>query len=543
MVPNGRGLDLRTPFDPGFVEWVKSVPGREWDKDRKVWSIPPHGMRDMVVWAARSGHRIVCTTDVQNAFLQSERRRRDLVHLKQAFDSDLGVPSATPLFPYQRADVKYLIEATRGAGGALNASDMGTGKTITALSTIVLTSAFPALVLCPAGLKYTWQRQAATHFPDLKTTVVDEDADLRPGQWGAPDVVIANYELLLRDVPPRLRQWNIVVADEARKLKSHRAKTSEAVKRLDRRASLALSGTPIENRLEELHSIMDFVQPGLLGAGWWFVKQHTLYDPKTGYPIGYKDIEIIRERIAPYYIRRTKKQVLPQLPGKLPPINVEISLSKTERAVYVAIRDQVESFIKENPRLDTNEIVVILLRLRQCVDGLALVGEGSESSKLDMLDDLLSEAGDRKVVVFSTFAEAVKLIHDRFGGHMLTGKSSPKEKERIITEFAGDSVQLLACTDALAFGHDLTMADIMVHYDQPWNPAIKEQREDRTYRIGQRNALTVVNFIARKTVDEYILRIIHRKLKVAQAVFDIGDIHGTRHLNRTDVLAVLRGED
>lgn len=552
LLPSG-SLSVRFPYDPRAVEIVKTVPGRRWYPNEKYWSIPRTSLRTFRDTAVRQNIGVVLSERVKQAFALGVERKSELEAAKSD-TSPIDLPTPTQAYPYQFAGIRFAKHALHNFHGALIADDMGLGKTFQALAVLALHEKVrEVLVLCPATLKYVWASEIETHFPQISYTVIGDYVPAARGgrraptpqeralQWQEPTrVKIANYDLLLRDMAPRAQSWDLVIADECTFLKTYNAKRTKRAKALRRRYTLALSGIPLENRLEELHSVMDFVIPGLLGPGWLFLEEHGVRNG-WGQVIGYRGIEKVRQRIGPYYIRRRKAEVLKELPDKTYS-DVSLELSKEEWALYAGISAQIKNTIEENDKLTVTNILVMLLRLKQVLaDARLLDVDGVPSTKVAALRDLVEEAGgEHQIVVFTQFAQFARLLAAEFGAPLIEGDVSMPDRQRIVEEFQAGQHPVLISTDAGAYGITLTAADIVVHMDQPWNPAKLRQREDRLHRIGQRNAVQVVSMIARRTVDEKVRGILHRKLVLIAAVLneELPELQGA-NISKADLMEML----
>lgn len=549
-------LVVRFPYDERALALIKAVPGRKYSKEGRFWRIPSKGLRALQVQAARRGLNVVVLEAVARAQTQGQRDKRQLKALKELDDADFELPTETEARPYQRAGIRFLQIALRKFKGVLLADDMGLGKTFQALSVIVLSKLSTVLVLAPATVKWVWADEIEKHYPDMSYVVIHGPADQRRLQWEAKaQVFIVNYELMIpRKVDGEIvitpetmvrldTAWDLIVCDEATKLKNYKTLTAQTVKALDRRYSMGLSGAPIENRLEELHSIMDFAVPGLLGAGWLFFQEHCVTDPRIpGRVVGYRGIEQVKKTIAPHYLRRIKGDVLKELPPKTFS-NVMLEMADDEWAVYDAIRLQIKAMVKENPKLRVANILTEILRLKQCTNDVRLVGEQAKTStKIEALSDLLEASEGHKVVAFTQFAEFARIVHETFGGLLLEGSTPLTRRRHLIASFQAGDDQLFVSTEAGAYGITLTAADIVVHLDQPWNPARLSQREDRLHRLGQLKNVQVVNFICRRTVDEFVRTIIHRKRALINAVFDEEADVIEENVSKADILALLGGD-
>lgn len=434
----------------------------------------------------------------------------------------------------------------------LIADEMGLGKSFQALSHVAMASLSQVLILCPNSLKHNWADELAKHYGQITYTIVGSIYDEakgrwrnaspaeRAGQWAeASQVKIANYDLLTRDTGPALRQWDLVIADECTYLKSYKAARTKAAKKLRRKHSLGLSGAPVENNLEELHSIMDFCMPGLLGNYWTFRQQHMIVDHWGGVR-GYKGLEQVKSRIKPHYLRRLKKDVLTDLPEKYyNPARVEMSAK--EWALYDSIEDEILADIKDNPKLNVSNILTKMLRLKQLTSCMALLGEEGPWSKINALDEILEASAGHKIVAFTFFEELVRLLVDRYDCPFISGKVNSADRQQTIRDFQTSDAPLLVSTDAGAYGLTITSADIIVHIDQLWNPAKMLQREDRLHRIGQKNAVQVVNLLVKDTVDERVREILHTKQRLADWMLDEENPQFEQELiAKHDLLGMLR---
>jgi SNF2 family DNA or RNA helicase len=546
LLPSG-ALRLGFPYDPYLVNLIRQLPGRRWHAEQKFWELPRPSFRSLRELSAGAGVGLAVSERVARAFALGQERQGELVAAK-ADETPFALPIAASTTPhgYQYAGIRFVRHALRNFHGALIADDMGLGKTMMALSVVAVSERLTSvLVLCPSSLKYVWASEIEKHYPQLSYTVINGSAAARREQWAAPATVkIANYELLLRDVEIKLAAWDLVVADEITFLKNYKAKRTRAAKKLRARYRLGLSGIPLENRLEELHSVMDWVIPGLLGPGWLFVQEHVVRN-QWGVVLGYRGIEKVKERIAPYFIRRRKEDVLTELPPKVY-TDVDIELSDAEWRVYDAIVRQIKDKIAENPKLSALNILTELLRLKQVTADARLVDEeGVPSSKVAALRDIIEGSGDRQIVVFTQFAQFARLLAKDFtGAALIAGSVKPQERQKVIEAFQRGEHRLLISTDAGAYGITLTAADVVIMLDMPWTPARLRQREDRLHRIGQTASVQVINLIARRTVDEKVRRILHKKNDLIRAVLDeeAPDADAIQ-VTRGDVMRLLSDEE
>ena len=547
LLPNG-SLAVSFPYDLTALQVVRSVPGRRWHKDNKFWEVPRTSLKALSAQAARVGIGVALSERVRQALNLGRERQQKLLAVKTDV-TPLQLPTNTNPYAFQYAGIRFAKYALHSFHGALIGDCMGLGKSFEALSLVVLHEKLSkVLILCPATLKYTWAGQIDEHYPQLSYTIIDGSPEQRSEQWAAPSrIKIANYELLVpghdrnctgsnaekrkaghkcncqalsKDIDLRLQEWDLVIADElAAYLKSFKAQRTKRAKKIRRKYTLGLSGIFLENNLDELHSVIDFIIPGLLGPGYLFHEQHVVRN-QWGVTIGWRGIEDIKQRIAPYYIRRTKNEVLSELPPKVYN-DVLIEMSAAEWELYDDIRNQIREKIKDNPKLTISNILTELLRLKQAAcDPRLLDVEGIESSKLAAVRDIMAAAGEHKVVLYTFFAQLAKLLAAELTAPLIAGGVAIKDRAKIIAEFQAGQYPCLVSTDAGAYGITLTAADIIIHVDLPWNPAKMRQREDRLHRIGQKGSVQVVSLICRRTVDEKIRGILHRKLQLVKSVLD-----------------------
>ena len=514
-------LSVAFPYDPFAVKFIRAIPGRQWNKTKKYWTIPRTSLRTLQEQAGRKGIGVALSDTVRTALNLGKERSIKLLAAKSD-QSPFPLTTSTIPYPFQYAGINYIRYALHHFKGALLGDDQGLGKTFEALSIVAMHDKISSvLVLCPATLKYTWADEIDLHYPQLSYTVIDGNAKKRREQWAEEGrIKIANYELLLRDAELKIITWDLVIADEVgTMLKNYKAQRTKRSKKLKRRYTLALSGIPLENNLQELHSVMDFVIPGLLGPGWLFVQQHVIKD-YWGNPIGYRGLDQVKKRIAPYYIRRTKKEVLPDLPDKIYN-DVKIEMTDEEWGLYAIIQEQIREKIKDNPKLAVANILTELLRLKQVVNDARLVDvENIPSSKVATIRDIVDASEGHQIVLFTQFSKFADILGEEFDAPIIQGSVTPERRHEIIREFQDGMHSVLVSTDAGAYGITLTAADIIVHMDASYNPAKMRQREDRLHRIGQEGSVQVVSLICKRTVDEKVRSILHKKLDLIKIILD-----------------------
>ena len=473
-------------------------------------------------------------------------------------DADIDVPAGleATLRGYQEDGFRWLGTLERLGFGGILADDMGLGKTLQVIAHVLAQKETGrggcTLVVCPASLVYNWMSEISRFAPGLAAVAVLGTKAARRvligGHEGA-DILVTSYDLLRRDVeeyaPLHLSR---VVLDEAQYIKNPRAQVTRAVKCLDADVRLALTGTPIENRLAELWSIFDFLMPGYLGTRDQFAKRYE-GPVEAGEHDGRR---LLRCAIGPFVLRRLKSEVLADLPEKTESV-VYSQMSPRQRKLYLATQDrlalQVQHMDKGGPRgPERLKVLAELTRLRQicCDPRLCLDGYEGGSAKLETCLELVSQARDagHRVLVFSQFASMLDLIGQRLSAahvtwFQLTGRTSKEARERLVRRFqAGEADVFLVSLKAGGVGLNLTAADVVIHYDPWWNVAAQDQATDRAYRIGQRRDVSVMRLVVEGTVEEKIVRMQEAKRDLAASVLDGEEVRSLL-LTRDDLLALL----
>jgi len=450
------------------------------------------------------------------------------------------------LRPYQKEGLDWLQHLrAHGLGGFL-ADDMGLGKTAQTIAHLVFEHAAgrldrPALIVVPTSLITNWTAELTKFAPHLKTMVLHGlDRHERRQTLDGIHVVIITYTLIARDVAEmRALPWHVVVLDEAQAIKSPAAKATRAVCLLDSRHRLCLSGTPIENNLEELWSQFAFLMPGLLGDRQGFTKRfRTPIEKKRD---DTRRVQLVR-RIKPFILRRTKSEVATELPPKHTILR-RITLAPDQRELYETIRVTLHERVREQVAersLAQSRIIVLdaLLKLRQVCCDPRLVKLPSarlveSSSKLEDLLEMVSEMipEGRRILLFSQFTSMLDLIKPRMveaGIPFVELRGDTRDRAEPVRAFqAGEVPLFLISLKAGGRGLNLTAADTVIHYDPWWNPAVENQASDRAHRIGQTKSVFVYKLIGADTVEERILELQERKAELANITFTEGsDLSG-----------------
>lgn len=486
------------------------------------------------------GHELRCYDDVMEfiASRQDADHRRTLVD--NAFPDGIDSPvfdsliKAT-LYPYQREGILFSARA----GRSLLADDMGLGKTVQGIGIAeVMARLFgvtKVLVISPTSLKHQWKSEIET-FTDRTAVVIEGLTPQRRELYRSDSFFkLVNYELIYRDAE-LIEAWapDLIILDEAQRIKNWQTRTAQAVKRLESSFALVLTGTPLENRIEELHSIMEFVDRHHLGPLYRFVHAHRLTD-QVGKVIGYKDLDKIRGSLSGIMMRRKKSEVLKQLPERIDK-NFFVPMTPEQAEIHQDYADMVARLVFKWRRFhflseaDSLRLRIALAKMRMVSDNTYLVDKKTvHGPKIEELETLLNELvieGGEKVVIFSQWLlmnELVEGVLERLGiGHVhLNGSVPSKDRKHLMSRFKSDpTCKVFLSTDAGGVGLNLQSGSVVINLDIPWNPAILEQRIARVHRMGQKKSVQVINFISRNSIEEKILDLLRFKKAVFAGALD-----------------------
>jgi superfamily II DNA or RNA helicase len=442
-------------------------------------------------------------------------------------------PLTETLREYQLAGFDWLTRLAANHLGGILADEMGLGKTVQTLAFLrAHQGGGPALVVCPTSLVTNWENEARKFTPELKTLALEgADRAARFKSIANVDIVITSYALLRRDIDT-LREINFstAVLDEAQHIKNPETQNAQAAYALRARHRFVLTGTPMENSVRDLWSIMNFALPGYLGNRSDFRERYELPIARGSAPEVQRRLS---RRLQPFLLRRRKRDVAKDLPEKIEQV-VLSSLTSHQRAAYDALLREIQQGLggssqNVNAGAQRMKMLTGLLRLRQVCCDLRLVGIDKEetSAKLDLLDELLEEAidGEHRVLVFSQFVSMLHLVRERLEKLEIPFcylDGSTKQRQEIVDRFQSDSAipVFLISLKAGGVGLNLSAADTVIHFDPWWNPAVEAQATDRAHRIGQTRVVTAYKLITRDTVEEKILRLQEKKRAAIDAAID-----------------------
>ncbi|MFW8601177.1 SNF2-related protein [Desulfobacterota bacterium M19] len=438
------------------------------------------------------------------------------------------------LYPYQIEGTAFLA----GTGRALLADDMGLGKTLQAISAAVWLRQYEdvkrTLIICPASLKQQWAREIA-RFTDLTTQVVQGPPAERGVQYRRDcDFFIINYELVRRDlsvINETLRP-DLIILDEAQRIKNWRTQIASAVKLIPSRYAFVLSGTPLENRLEELYSLMQVVDPGILGPLWRYMMDFHVTDER-GKVLGYRNLSILRQRLVPVMLRRDRHLVSKQLPDRIEQ-RLDVELTGKQRELHDSAMNSagiLAKIARHRPLTpsEQNRLMAALQQARMACDAAGLVDKETEGSpKIDELADILSEVclqSGLKAVVFSQWKLMTEMVESRLrrlkiGYVCLHGGVPTAKRGALMDSFRDDdSIQVFLSTDAGGVGLNLQSGSVLINLDVPWNPAVLEQRNGRVHRLGQTRKVQIITMVAADSYEEQVFSLVRNKQNLFDNVF------------------------
>ncbi|MCK1741903.1 DEAD/DEAH box helicase [Bradyrhizobium sp. 139] len=502
---------------------------------------------EFVDMVSKSGHELRAYDDALDfvaGLRDSDRRAAKLRRLfpRGAADPRLKKLLKTPLYPYQAEGALFAVRA----GRALIGDDMGLGKTIQAIAaTEILSRHFGVsrvLVICPTSLKYQWQSEMARFLGRRNgrgVRVIGGTRAQRQKDYALEDFCkITNYEKLQSDLD-LIAAWSpdLVVVDEAQRVKNWNTIAARALKRIDSPYAIVLTGTPLENKLEELVSIVQFIDQHRLGPTWKLLHDHQVKD-EGGRVTGYRGLDRIGQTLAPVMIRRRKSEVLRQLPSRTDQ-NVLVPMTEPQMVLHKENADVVAQIVQRWRKTkflsdkDQRRLTCALQNMRMSCNSTYLLDKetdhGVKADELAALLDQLFTAPEAKAVVFSQWRRShdivIRRLEARGIGYVSFHGGVPAEKRpELVQRFRDDpACRVFLSTDAGSTGLNLQHASILVNMDLPWNPAVLEQRIARIHRLGQAQPVQIVNFVAKGAIEEGMLSVLAFKRSLSEGILDGGN--------------------
>ena len=486
---------------------------------------------------------------------------RELVkNFKTIKDSDFSVPASLKkiMRNYQVYGYKWMRTLAGVGFSGILADDMGLGKTLQMISVLLadkLEHAVPhtSLIVCPASLVYNWQEELQRFAPELKTVPVAGTAAVRKDiieDWQSWDVMITSYDLLKRDISHyEDKAFFYHVLDEAQFIKNPKAGVSKAVKVIHSNHRMALTGTPIENRLSELWSIFDFLMPGFL---YDYAEFHNRYENPITKDKDEEAAGRLKRMVGPFILRRLKGDVLKDLPEKIEEVRYA-KFDTEQQHLYDAQVAHMTSMLESgelSSGKDKIRILAELTKIRQlcCDPSLILENYAGGSAKREAVLDLIRSAmdGGHRMLVFSQFTSMLELLEEdlkkeNISYYKITGSTPKEERIRLVHAFNENSTPVfLISLKAGGTGLNLVGADMVIHYDPWWNLAAQNQATDRAHRIGQKHKVSVFKLIAKNTIEEKILKLQEAKKDLADAIIS-GEGESLTSLTAEELVELLQG--
>lgn len=454
---------------------------------------------------------------------------------------DLDGALKVQLFPFQEEGVKFAARA----GRSLIADDMGLGKTIQAIAVAEIYKRVletnRVLIICPTSLKYQWKSEIE-RFTKSSVKIIDGNSPKRREQYTDNDAYyqITSYSSIANDIDfvNDTIELDFVILDEAQRIKNWKTKVSKSVKKLNSTYTVVLTGTPLENKLDELYSIMQFIDVYQLGPLYQFVDRYQLKDVESGKVIGYQHLNEIKSLLADTLIRRTKKEVLKQLPERMDK-NLFVPITQEQREIHDEMQQVVSKLVSKWRKFgflnegDRQRLILSLSKMRMVCDSTYILDQRTrKDTKIDELMNILEEffqTNDSKVVIFSQWERMTRLVAAELeklgiGYEYLHGGIPSQKREALLTNFRENpDSKVFLSTDAGGVGLNLQSASLVINLDIPWNPAVHEQRIARVYRLGQNRNVTVINLISTGTIEHKMLDVLKFKSSMASGVLDGGE--------------------
>ncbi len=445
--------------------------------------------------------------------------------------ADIPEELSGTLRDYQKTGVHWMKQISELGFGGILADDMGLGKTLQAITFIMSENhTLPSLIIAPSSLIYNWYAEIEKFVPTARVKIIDgtkEDRIKALENISGYDFIITSYPLLRRDIAEFMPLcFAYCIIDEAQYIKNAKTALTKAVKKIRAEKYFALSGTPMENSLSELWSLFDFIMPGYLGS-------HQLFSEQFEAPILHGDnavADALRAKIKPFILRRMKYDVLSELPDKIETTYFAELLPK-QKKLYSALLSQAKRETDGFSEGNQMQILALLMRLRQicCHPKLIDADFDGESGKLELLEELVSSAvnAGHRLLIFSGFSSMLAIIKKRLqalgiDSFLLDGSTPAIARTQMADSFnAGHGHVFLVSLKAGGTGLNLIGADMVIHFDPWWNPAVAAQATDRAYRIGQTKAVHVINLASKGTIEEQILKLQQKKKNLTDDIIKV----------------------
>ena len=512
-----KAIGIFFEYAPRIVGLVRALPGARFSQAGRFWHVPVDGNSQETI-----------KTLLGAGFVAEERVLSRLSQSAPVSVSNFA--SNLPLYPFQ----KEIAEFMANTGSCLNASFVGSGKTLTSLAVCEHLKAKKILIIAPKSVVLQWaQVEIPKWLPAAQVTAIQGDARDRRDLYIMHDrgYMVIGYETARLDIDQlEIIDWDVIITDEAHRLANPGTKLYKALKKLKARRRFALTATPIMNKAEDMFGIVNWLRPGCLGNYYQFLDRYVVKGGFQGRQIvGNKNMAELAARCQPYIIRRTLEEVGMQLPPLTEEI-LPVQLGTAEVTLYDRIRAELLFDIEphiiskiENPVM-LQMTIVKLGKLFELCDSMELIGDGLESSKLEVLKEHLESTliNGQKAIIITRFSRMAEILTKELSGFLplcISGKLSGDARAKVLDNFQGSEThRLLIGTEAIGQGLNLQVANILYNYDSAWNPAKMEQRAGRIYRNGQAKPVFVYNLVCQKTVETWLQKKLSAKAELSAAL-------------------------
>ena len=479
-----------------------------------------------------------CYPDVLDFISQAKDSDYRRGYLSKLTDEDLDNLLKTSLYPYQKEGIRFAFEK----GKSIIADEMGLGKTVQAIGAAELLRksglVSSVLIICPTSLKYQWQKEIEK-FTDSSAVVI-EGNPIRRAQMYKEDAFykIVSYHAMNRDVRMKREMYaECIIMDEVQRLKNWNTQIARSARHIHSDYSIVLSGTPLENKLEDLYSVMQLVDQYCLGPYYKFIEETTVRD-ETGKVLSYRNLNMVSEKIRSRLIRRRKVDVSIQMPSRTDKL-LFVPMTPQQREMHDEWKSSVAQIVFKWKRMhflsetDRRRLLLMLNQMRMVCDSTFILDQKTRfdtkvEETMNILKDLF-ESGDEKVVIFSQWERMTRLIAEELAKvgvrySSLNGTVPSEKRKKLCDDFMEDpDCRVFISTDAGSTGLNLQAASLVINLDLPWNPAVLEQRIARIYRIGQKRGIQVINMVSRDSFEERMLSTLNFKSSLFEGIFDGGN--------------------
>ncbi|MEI7725531.1 MAG: DEAD/DEAH box helicase [Bacteroidota bacterium] len=518
----------------------KNMAWKYFDKEMKLTPFGFANFEQFQSKAASIDPDFRCYEDALEFILESreKKQRHGWVDERYPTGEELHGIMSTQLFPYQQQGILFAAKA----GRSLIADEMGLGKTIQAIGVAEVlkneTGVSSVLIICPTSLKYQWQSEIQ-RFTTSAVQVIEGLPHLRLGQYESTAFYkIVSYHTLSHDLHAiNAVEFDLVILDEAQRIKNWKTKIAQSVKKVRSPYALVLTGTPLENKLEDLYSIIQFVDPFKLGPYYQFLDYYQVKN-ETGRVVGYKHLHEITRKLSDIMIRRTKKEVMAQLPERMDK-TLFVTMTEQQMELHIEFSDLVARLVNKWKHMgflnekDRQRLMINLNLMRMVCDSTYILDQQTRyDTKIGELMNILDEyldGNEEKVVVFSQWERMTRLVareldERHIGYRYLNGNVPSRNRKELFDHFNSDpSCRVFLSTDAGSTGLNLQSASMIINLDIPWNPAVLEQRIGRVHRYGQQKKVSVINFVSTGTIEHRMIGVLNFKSSLFDGILNDGE--------------------